>query len=107
MNKFWIAAGGVLAGMLLLSFGFGFMSTGTANKQAAGARVEGVLSVTTPLCVASALPDMPAVAAMLALPTAKQREALAASGWVTYPADANPALKRSIDEDCIKALKAA
>lgn len=99
----WPFGFGIIAGMILLSFPF--MSSESATKLADQARVEGVLSVTTPLCVAAAKAAPAAMAELLALPTNNQREALTAAGWVIYPDAASTSLVRVIDEACLKAMK--
>lgn len=101
----WPFVFGTVAGMILLSFVFGFMSSGGATKLADQAKVEGVLSVTTPRCVAAAQAAPTAMAEMMALASNKQREALTAAGWATYPEGASASLVRAIDEACLKALK--
>lgn len=35
----------------------------------------------------------------------QQRQAISATGWVTYPEGANSSLTRAIDQGCLDALK--
>jgi alpha/beta superfamily hydrolase len=46
----WTGAAGVVAGMWLLSYGFGFMSTTTAEKLAAAKSQTAVIAVLAPVC---------------------------------------------------------
>ena len=52
----WTGAGGVVVGMLLLSYGFGFMSRTTAEKLARASSESAVVAVLAP--VFRALPDV-------------------------------------------------
>ena len=56
----WTGAGGVVVGMLLLSYGFGFMSQNTADKLASTSSEKAVIAVLAPVCAANfrALPDV-------------------------------------------------
>jgi hypothetical protein len=55
----WTGAGGVVVGMLLLSYGFGFMSPSTAEKLASTSSEKAVVAVLAPACADKfhALPD--------------------------------------------------
>ena len=46
----WTGAGGVIAGMVLLSYGFGFMSRTTADKLASASSEKAVIAVLAPVC---------------------------------------------------------
>jgi len=46
----WTGAGGVVVGMLLLSYGFGFMSPSTAEKLATKGSEKAVVAVLAPAC---------------------------------------------------------
>ena len=63
----WTGAGGVVAGMVLLSYGFGFMSRTTAEKLANTSSERAVIAVLAPGCADSfrALPDVAARTATL------------------------------------------
>ena len=58
----WTGAGGVVVGMLLLSYGFGFMSRTTAEKLAGTRSERAVIAVLAPVCADKfrALPDVAA-----------------------------------------------
>jgi hypothetical protein len=55
----WTGAGGVVIGMFLLSYGFGFMSRTTADKLASTKSEAAVIAVMAPVCAEKfrALPD--------------------------------------------------
>jgi hypothetical protein len=63
----WTGAGGVVAGMVLLSYGFGFMSRTTAEKLASTSSERAVIAALAPVCAANfrALPDVAARTATL------------------------------------------
>ena len=63
----WTGAGGVVVGMLLLSYGFGFMSQATAEKLASTTSERAVIAVLAPACADKfrALPDVAARTATL------------------------------------------
>jgi hypothetical protein len=63
----WTGAGGVVIGMLLLSYGFGFMSRTTAEKLARTSSETAVIAVLAPVCADkfSALADVAARTATL------------------------------------------
>src|SRR5579863_10063952 len=63
----WTGAGGVIVGMLLLSYGFGFMSHDTAEKLASTKSESAVIAVLAPVCAEKfgALPDVAARTATL------------------------------------------
>jgi hypothetical protein len=63
----WTGAGGVVVGMLLLSYGFGFMSRNTAEKLANASSERAVIAVLAPVCADKfrALPDVAARTATL------------------------------------------
>ena len=46
----WTGAGGVVVGMFLLSYGFGFMSRATAEKLATTSSEKAVIAVLAPAC---------------------------------------------------------
>ena len=63
----WTGAGGVVVGMVLLSYGFGFMSRTTAEKLASTSSERAVIAVLAPACADKfrALPDVAARTATL------------------------------------------
>jgi len=63
----WTGVGGVVVGMLLLSYGFGFMSRTTAEKAARTSSETAVVAVLAPVCAEKfrALPDVTARTATL------------------------------------------
>ncbi len=63
----WTGAGGVVVGMMLLSYGFGFMSGTTAEKLARTSSETAVIAVLAPVCAEKfrALPDVAARTATL------------------------------------------
>ena len=63
----WTGAGGVVVGMILLSYGFGFMSRTTAEKLAGTSSERAVIAVLAPVCADKfrALPDVAARTATL------------------------------------------
>ena len=63
----WTGAGGVVVGMVLLSYGFGFMSRTTAEKLASTSSERAVIAALAPVCAANfrALPDVAARTATL------------------------------------------
>jgi hypothetical protein len=92
----WTGVGGVIAGMLLLSYGFGFMSNTNAQKIADSQTEKAVIAVLTPVCAEKfrALPDVAARTAILVAnkdnaylmrPAFKDEEALVTLPGKTYP----------------------
>src|SRR5438445_12466947 len=67
----WTGAGGVVVGMLLLSYGFGFMSRNTAEKLASTSSERAVIAVLAPVC-ADKFRALPGVAARTATLVADQ-----------------------------------
>jgi hypothetical protein len=63
----WTGAGGVVVGMLLLSYGFGFISRTTAENLASTRSETAVIAVMAPVCAEKfrALPDAAARTATL------------------------------------------
>ena len=63
----WTGAGGVFVGMMLLSYGFGFMSRTAAEKLASTKSEASVVAVLAPVCAEKfrALPDVAARTATL------------------------------------------
>ncbi len=48
----WTGAGGVVVGMVLLSYGFGFMSPTAAEKLASSSSDTAMVAVLAPICAA-------------------------------------------------------
>ena len=63
----WTGVGGVVVGMFLLSYGFGFMSRKTAEELASASSERAVIAVLAPSCADKfrALPDVAARTATL------------------------------------------
>ena len=63
----WTGVGGVVVGMFLLSYGFGFMSRKTADELASATSERAVVAVLAPVCADKfrALPDVAARTATL------------------------------------------
>jgi len=63
----WTGVGGVIVGMLVLSYGFGFMSRTTAERLARTSSETAVIAVLAPVCADKfrALPDVAARTATL------------------------------------------
>ena len=66
-STLWTGAGGVIVGMILLSYGFGFVSRTTAEKLARTSSETAVIAVLAPVCAEKfrALPDVAARTATL------------------------------------------
>jgi len=64
----WTGVGGVVVGMFLLSYGFGFMSQNAAEKLASTSSERAVIAALAPVCADKfgALPDVAARTATLA-----------------------------------------
>src|SRR5207247_3663287 len=85
----WSGAGGVAAGMFLLSYGFGYMSPNTAEKLASTSSEKAVIAVLAPVCADKfrALSDVAARTATLVANkdnSYKMREALP-EAMITLP----------------------
>jgi hypothetical protein len=85
----WTGAGGVVVGMFLLSYGFGFMSRNTADNLASTSSERAVIAVLAPVCADKfrALPDVAARTATLVADkdsSYKMREAFPAD-LITLP----------------------
>ena len=63
----WTGVGGVVVGMFLLSYGFGFMSRNAAEKLASTSSEKAVIAVLAPVCADKfgALPDVAARTAII------------------------------------------
>jgi hypothetical protein len=90
----WTGAGGVVVGMFLLSYGFGFMSRTTADKLASTTSERAVIAVLAPVCADkfSALPDVAARTATLVADkdsSYKMRDAFPAA-LITLPGKSYP-----------------
>jgi hypothetical protein len=89
----WTGAGGVVVGMVLLSYGFGFMSRTTAEKLASTRSESAVTAVLAPVCADKfrALPDVAARTATLVAnkDSYKMREAFPET-MITLPGHTYP-----------------
>src|SRR3984893_6716734 len=90
----WTGAGGVVVGMFLLSYGFGFMSRTTAEKLASTTSEKAVIAVLAPVCAEKfgALPDVAARTVTLVADkdsSYKMREAFPAA-LITLPGKSYP-----------------
>jgi hypothetical protein len=97
----WTGAGGVVVGMFLLSYGFGFMSRTTAEKLASTNSERAVVAVLAPVCADKfrALPDVGARTATLVADKDEMREAFP-EAMITLPDKSYP------DSDLIAACAA-
>jgi hypothetical protein len=90
----WTGAGGVVVGMLLLSYGFGFMSRSAADKLASTRSETAVIAVLAPVCAEKfrALPDVASRTATVVADkdnSYKMREAFPAD-LITLPGKSYP-----------------
>src|SRR3984893_10060534 len=90
----WTGAGGVVVGMVLLSYGFGFMSRTAAEKLASTRSESAVIAVLAPVCADKfrALPDVAARTAILIADkdtSYKMREAFP-EAMITLPGKSYP-----------------
>ena len=95
---------GVVIGMLLMTFGFGFVSGGTATEMAEQAAQDASVAALVPICVANAQADPDTMATVLAMSSYQRRTGVANAGWATYPDGASTTLKRAIDQGCVDGL---
>lgn len=100
----WPALGGIVAGMALLAFGFGFVSSGTVDEAVKKATQDATVAALVPLCVANAQADEAGLAEVLALTSFRRRDGVKEAGWAVYPEGANSSLTRAIDQGCADAL---
>jgi len=103
---------GIVLGMIILSFGFGFMSGGSAQDLAddqVEAKEDALAEVLVPYltqeCAANAQADPDGLAEVMAKSSYQQRQAISDTGWVTYPEGASSSLTRAIDQGCLDALE--
>ena len=90
----WTGVGGVIVGMVLLSYGFGFMSRTTAEKLANTSSERAVIAVLAPVCADKfrALPDVTARTTTLIADkdnSYKMREAFP-EAFITLPGKSYP-----------------
>src|ERR1700730_16712610 len=90
----WTGVGGVVVGMFLLSYGFGFMSRNAAEKLASTSSERAVIAVLAPVCADqfAALPDVAARTATLIADkdnSYKMREAFP-EAMITLPGKSYP-----------------
>lgn len=99
----WSAVGGVIVGMALMSYGFGYMSPTAAEKIAQTRADTAVVAVLAPDCAVKfrALPDYAAKREALATASSYQRSDLFPKELVTLPG------KSYTDSDLVTACSAA
>jgi hypothetical protein len=90
----WTGVGGVVVGMFVLSYGFGFMSRNAAEKFASTSSEKAVIAVLAPVCADkfAALPDVAARTATLVADkdnSHKMREAFP-EAMITLPGKSYP-----------------
>ena len=90
----WTGVGGVVVGMFLLSYGFGFMSRNAAEKLASTSSEKAVIAVLAPVCADKfgALPDVAARTAIIVADkdnSYKMRDAFPAA-LITLPGKTYP-----------------
>jgi L-asparaginase/Glu-tRNA(Gln) amidotransferase subunit D len=83
----WSAVGGVVVGMVLMSYGFGYMSPSAAEKVAKTQSDAAVVAVLAPVCAAKfrELPDYAAKRAALEKASAYERRDIFPKELVTLP----------------------
>lgn len=108
----WPALGGIVAGMALLTFGFGFMSAGAADKLVSAAEVKATAtaekvtaSLVVPQCVEAARADAEKLDEVLALTYSAQTRAFEAANWTFLPEGGSDSLKKIVNKDCLDELK--
>jgi hypothetical protein len=99
----WSALGGVIVGMVLMSYGFGYMSPTAAEKVAKARADQAVVAVLTPECAAKfrALPDYVAKRDALEKASTYQRSGMFPKELVTLPGQSYA------DSDLVNACTAA
>jgi hypothetical protein len=99
----WSALGGVIVGMVLMSYGFGYMSPTAAEKVAKTRADQAVVAVLTPECAAKfrALPDYVAKRDALEKASTYQRSGMFPKELVTLPGQSYA------DSDLVNACTAA
>ena len=98
----WSAVGGAIAGMLLLSYGFGYMSPSTAKQLAETQAQSAVVAVLAPQCAAKflAMPDYEAKRAALEKASGWERRDIFPKELVTLDGGSYP------DSDLVAACSA-
>jgi len=83
----WSAVGGLIAGMVLMSYGFGYISPSGAEKMAKAESNKAVIAVLAPACAAKfrALPDYAAKRAALEKASSYERRDVFPKELVTMP----------------------
>ena len=99
----WSAVGGVVLGMILMSYGFGYMSPTAADKIAKTQSEAAVVGVLAPICAAKfrELPDFTAKRAALEKASMYERRDIFPKELVTLPGETRP------DADLASACSAA
>jgi hypothetical protein len=88
----WGAAGGAILWWIVLAFGFGWMSPGTAHRQAAQLSDDAVVAALAPVCAEKfmAQPNAAIKKAALAKASSWNRREAFEKEWVTLPGDHSP-----------------
>jgi hypothetical protein len=88
----WGGVGGVIVGMTLMSYGFGYMSPSSAEKIAQQRTDSALVSVLAPECAVKfrALPDYTTKRAALEKAAAYQRSDLIPKELITFPGKGYP-----------------
>ena len=99
----WSAVGGVVLGMILMSYGFGYVSPTAADKIAKTQSEAAVVGVLAPVCAAKfrELPDFTAKRAALEKASMYERRDIFPKELVTLPGETRP------DADLASACSAA
>lgn len=80
------------------------MSNNSATEMAKRAAMDATISALVPMCVTNAQAEPEKVAEVLAMSARQRFTGVSKAEWATYPAGANSATKRAIDEACALAL---
>jgi len=88
----WGAVSGAILWWIVLAFGFGWMSSGTAQKQAARLSGDAVIAALAPVCAEKfmAHPNAAVKKAALAKASSWDRRDVFEKQWVTRPGDQSP-----------------
>ncbi len=104
----WSAIGGALVWWIVLSAGFGWMTTGSAEKKAEEQVQATVLELLTPICVAMFHQDSESEAKLKDLKEESpwnQADYVVKQGWATMPGHESP--EKRIAKTCADQILAA
>ena len=96
-GNIWPFLLGAVVGMALLVFGFGFVSSGSAETAAREAAQDATVAALVPICVSNAQADEARLAEVVALNSFRRRDGVKEAGWAVYPEGASSSLTRAID----------